>query len=146
METSLPSGGGLTVHGAASFDRDDIDDGSFSLDVRPHVPQCPAGLGSCCDAVLVIHLCVWLLQCGCVLFGLPPSAVVVILAGAWRAQAVQWLPSERVHALGVVLEINKAVAIVQFHLKLSQHGKPQKAGNLRPGVAAYGGEVQRDDV
>jgi len=102
------------------------------------------------DAPVVLFasfIYVWLLHPDGVLFRVPSSAAVVgILAGAWRAQAVQWLPSERVHTLGVVLEINKAVAIVQFHLKLPQHGKPQKAGKLRPGVAAYGGEVQRDNV
>jgi hypothetical protein len=39
-----------------------------------------AGLGSCCDAVPVIHLCLWLLQRGCTLLRVPSSAVVVIVA------------------------------------------------------------------
>ena len=51
------------------------------------------------------------------------------------------LPPERVHPRGVVLEIHKPVTVVQFHLQLPQHGKPQKARNLRPSVATYGGEV-----
>jgi hypothetical protein len=46
----------------AGSDRDDIDDGSFSVDVCPHLPQCSAERGSCRHAVPVIHLCVWLLQ------------------------------------------------------------------------------------
>src|ERR1017187_8476243 len=53
----------------------------------------------------------------------------------------QRLSHERAHALRVVLEIHKPVTVVQFHLKLPQHCEPQKAGNLRPSVAAYGGEV-----
>ena len=52
-----------------------------------------------------------------------------------------WLSRERVHTLWVVLEIHKPVAVVQLNLKLPEHCEPQKAGNLRPGVAAYGGEV-----
>ena len=46
-----------------------------------------------------------------------------------------WLSHERLHAFRVVLEIHKAVAVVQLHLKQPKHCKPQKAGNLRPGVA-----------
>jgi hypothetical protein len=57
--------------GIAGFDRDNIDDGSFGVHVRPHLPQCPAGLGTCGDAVPVIHLCVWLLQRDGVLFRVP---------------------------------------------------------------------------
>jgi hypothetical protein len=49
--------------GFAGSDRDDIDDGSFVVVVRPHLPQCPTGLGSCGDAVPVIHLSVRLLRC-----------------------------------------------------------------------------------
>ena len=56
-------------------------------------------------------------------------------------EGIRGLSHERIHALGVILEIHKAVAVVQFHLKLPEHRKPQKAGNLRPGVAAHGGEV-----
>jgi hypothetical protein len=64
--------------GIAGTDRDDSDDGSFSVDVRLHLPKCPAGLGSCGFTVLVIHLCVWLLQRGCVLLRVPWSAVVTL--------------------------------------------------------------------
>jgi hypothetical protein len=38
----------------------------------------------------------------------------------FRRYHQDWLPAERVHALGIVLEINKPVAVVQFHLKLLQ--------------------------
>ncbi len=65
--------------GVAGADRDDIDDGSFSVDVRPHLPQCRAGLGSCGDAALVIYLCVWLLQRGSVLLRVPSGAAVVMI-------------------------------------------------------------------
>ncbi len=47
-----------------------------------------------------------------------------------------YLSHEKLHALGIVLEIHKAVAVVQFHLKQPEHGKPQKTGNLRPGATA----------
>jgi hypothetical protein len=56
METSLPSGGGLTFHGAAGFGRDDIDDGSLAVGVRFQRGQCPAGRGRTSGALLVIHL------------------------------------------------------------------------------------------
>jgi hypothetical protein len=46
-------------------------DGSFSVDVRLQLPQSAAGLGSCGNAVLVVHLCVWLLQRDGVLFRVP---------------------------------------------------------------------------
>ena len=42
--------------GFAGSDRDDIDDGSPRVEFCPHLPQCPEGLGSCGDAVPVIHL------------------------------------------------------------------------------------------
>src|ERR1022692_1684646 len=64
----------------AGADRNDSDDGSFSVDIRLQLPQCPAGLGSCGNAVLITHLCIWLLQCGCVFLRVPPGAVVVIAA------------------------------------------------------------------
>jgi hypothetical protein len=82
METSLPSGGGLTFHGAAGFGRDNIDDGSVGVEFRFQRGQCSAGRERTSGALLVIHLCVWLLQCGCVLLCVPASAAVVILAGA----------------------------------------------------------------
>jgi hypothetical protein len=44
METSLPSGGGLTFHGAASTDRDDSDDGSSAVDFRLECDLCTAGV------------------------------------------------------------------------------------------------------
>src|ERR1700722_11617879 len=66
--------------GVAGADRDDIDDGSSGVDIRPHLSQCHAGFGSCGNSVLVIHLCVWLLQCGCVLLRVPSGAAVVIPA------------------------------------------------------------------
>ncbi len=66
--------------GVAGTDPDDSDDVSFGRDARPHLPQCPAGLGSSGDAVLLAHLCVWLLQRNGVLFHVPPSADVMILA------------------------------------------------------------------
>jgi hypothetical protein len=68
------------ARGIASSDRNNIDDGSFGVDVRPHLPQCPAGLGTCGDPVPVIHLCVWLLQRDGVLFRVPWSAVGANLA------------------------------------------------------------------
>lgn len=74
------------------------------------------------------------------------SAGIWLPGGLRSAGAFQRLSHERAHALGVVLEIHKPVTVVQFHLKLPQHGKSQKARNLRPRVAANGGEVQRDDV
>src|ERR1700691_225690 len=43
------------------------------------------------------------------------------------------LSLETVHALGVVLEINKAVTVVQCHLKPPEHGETEKTGDLRPG-------------
>jgi hypothetical protein len=46
--------------------------------VRLQRPQCPAGLGSCGNAVLVVHLSVCLLQRGCVLLRVPSSAVVIL--------------------------------------------------------------------
>jgi hypothetical protein len=52
----------------------------------------------------------------------------------------RWLSRER-HALRVVLEIYKTIAVVQLQLKQPEHCKSQKTGNLRPGVAAHGGEV-----
>ena len=68
--------------GAARFDRDDIDDGSFGMGVRFQPGQCPAGRGRASGALLVIHLCVWLLHPDGVLFRVPSSAKVVgILAG-----------------------------------------------------------------
>jgi hypothetical protein len=73
METSLPSGGGLTFHGAAGFGRDDIDDGSLAMGVRFQHGQCPAGRGRTSGALLVIHLCVWLLHPDGVLFRVPSS-------------------------------------------------------------------------
>lgn len=39
---------------------DDFDNGSLGVDVRLQCRQRPAWLGSCRDAVLVVHLCVWL--------------------------------------------------------------------------------------
>jgi hypothetical protein len=65
--------------GVASFDWNSFDDGCSHVEFCLHLSQCAAGLGSCRDAVPVIHLCVWLLQCGCVLLRVPPGAVVVIL-------------------------------------------------------------------
>ena len=57
--------------GIAGTDRDDSDDGSFGVEFRLHLPQCPAGLGSCGHALLVVHLRVWLLQRDGVLFRVP---------------------------------------------------------------------------
>jgi hypothetical protein len=34
----------MTRKNAAGTDRDDSDDGSLVVDVRPHLPDCPAGL------------------------------------------------------------------------------------------------------
>jgi hypothetical protein len=42
----------------------------------------------------------------------------------FRRNYQDWLPDERAHALGIVLEINKPVAVVQFHLKLPQTSVP----------------------
>ena len=56
--------------GAAGTDRNGSDDGSFGVEFRLQLAQSAAGLGSCGNAVLVVHLCVWLLQRGCVLFRL----------------------------------------------------------------------------
>jgi len=58
-------------NGIAGTDRDDSDHGSFSVDVRLQLPQCPAGLGSCGHAVLVVHLCICLPQRDGVLFRVP---------------------------------------------------------------------------
>ncbi len=52
----------------------------------------------------------------------------------------RWLSRER-HALRVVLEIYKTIAVVQLQLKQPEHCKSQKTRNLRPRVAAHGGEV-----
>ena len=54
--------------------------------------------------------------------------------------------SHEMHAFRVELEIHKTVAVVQLQLKLPEHFEPQKAGNLRPGLAAHVGEVERDDA
>ena len=43
----------------------------------------------------------------------------------FRRYYQDWLPDERAHALGIVLEINEPVAVVQFHLKLPQHCESQ---------------------
>jgi hypothetical protein len=64
--------------GVAGSNRNDSGDGSPRVEFCPHLPQCPAGLGSCGDAIPVIHLCVRLLQCDGVLLGVSPSGVVVI--------------------------------------------------------------------
>jgi hypothetical protein len=45
METSLPSGGGLTFPGVAGFDRDDSDGGSSSVEFRLQGAECPARRG-----------------------------------------------------------------------------------------------------
>ena len=74
------------------------------------------------------------------------DSAAIWLPGGSEVGGFQRLSRERVHALGVVLEIHKPVTVVQLNLKLPQHGKTQKARNLRPCVAAYGGEVQRDDA
>jgi hypothetical protein len=85
METSLPSGGGVTFHGAAGFGRDDIDDGSLAVGVRFQRGQCPAWSGRTSGALLVILLCVWLLHPDGVLFRVPSIAAVVgILARTAR--------------------------------------------------------------
>ena len=60
--------------GAAGFDRDDVDDGSFGMGVRFQPSQCPAGRGRASGALLVIHLCGWLLYPDGVLFRVPSSA------------------------------------------------------------------------
>jgi hypothetical protein len=52
--------------GIPRTDRNDFDNGSLSVDVGFQRPQFPAGLGSCGNAVVVVHLCVCVLQCGCV--------------------------------------------------------------------------------
>ena len=65
--------------GAAGTDRDDIDDGSLSVEFRLRFPQSPAGSGSCGHALLVVHLRVWLLQRDGVLFRVPSSAAVVVI-------------------------------------------------------------------
>ena len=73
--------------------------------------------------------------------GEPEAACRLILPSDFGS-----LSRVKVYALGVVLEVNKPITVVQLNLKLPQHRKPQKAGYLRPGTAADGGEVQRDDV
>jgi hypothetical protein len=50
METSLPSGGGLTFHGAAGVGRNGFDDGSSGVEFRFQRGQCPAGV----DAPVVL--------------------------------------------------------------------------------------------
>jgi hypothetical protein len=47
-------------------------------------------------------------------------------AGFESARAYQTLLHERVHALGVVLEIHKSSHGIQLNLKVPQHGKPKK--------------------
>jgi len=65
--------------GAASFGRNHSDDGSSRVEFRLHSAQCPAGFGSCRLAVLIAHLCVWLLHRDAVLFRVPQSAAVVVI-------------------------------------------------------------------
>jgi hypothetical protein len=60
---------------SAGLHRNDSNDGSFAVGVRSHFSQCAAGLASGGHAVLIIHLCVWLLQCGRVLLHISPGAV-----------------------------------------------------------------------
>ena len=48
------------------------------MEFRLQLAQSVAGLGSCGNAVLVVHLRVWLLQRDGVLFRVPPSAVVIL--------------------------------------------------------------------
>jgi hypothetical protein len=75
--------------GTAGTDGNDSDNRSCIVDIRLQRPQCPAGLDSCGNAVLVVHLCVCVLQRGCVLLRVLQSAVV-ILAKAWRGFLVSW--------------------------------------------------------
>jgi hypothetical protein len=71
--------------GAAGTHRNDIDDGSFGVEFCLHPHQCPSGLGSCRDAVVVVYLCNRLLDRSCVLLHVSQSTVGVILA--WTALA-----------------------------------------------------------
>ena len=73
----------MTLKSAASSGRNGFDHGSLCCGgVRFQRGQCSAGRGRTSGALLVIHLCVWLLHSDGVLFRVPSSAAVVgILAG-----------------------------------------------------------------
>src|ERR1019366_2182725 len=68
--------------------------------------------------------------------------MICSLEGGISAVAI----SRKARALRVVLEIYQTIAVVQLQLKQPEHCKSQKTGNLRPGVAAHGGVVERDDA
>ena len=58
------------------------------------------------------------------------------MAGCTTEEAISAVSCEKLHPFRVVLKIYKTIAVIQLHLKQPKHCKPQKAGNLRPGVAA----------
>ena len=66
--------------GAGGTNRNDSDDGSFSMGVRLQPGKFPARLSSCGNGGFVIHLRGWLLQRDGVLLRIPQSAEVMILA------------------------------------------------------------------
>jgi hypothetical protein len=84
-----PWGGHTSTHDpqkccAAGTGWNDIDDGSPGVEFRPDLPQRPAGLGSSGEAVLIIYICVWLLQCDGVFLRFPTGAAVMVIAHAVR--------------------------------------------------------------